>query len=138
MYKLFLSFRYFRSRPINIIPVLCMMLGVMALIVILSVMDGFQAQLRSTLRGTLSDLIIRVNYDSDFEPWEELLLNTEGVEAVSPHLQSFCLVAEIGKDAGLSGQARPGFGHGPGDLLEFLGALDPAFIFVLNLLRFPV
>ncbi len=106
MYKLFLSFRYFRSRPINIIPVLCMMLGVMALIVILSVMDGFQAQLRSTLRGALSDLIIRVNYDSDFEKWEELLLNTEGVEAVSPHLESFCLVAEIGKDAGVSGRAR--------------------------------
>lgn len=107
MYKLFLSFRYFRSRPINIIPVICMMLGVMALIVILAVMDGFQAQLRATLRGTLSDLIITVNYDSDYEKWEELLLNTEGVEAVSPHLQSFCLVAEIAKDAGISGDARP-------------------------------
>ncbi len=106
MYKLFLSFRYFRSRPINIIPVICMMLGVMALIVILAVMDGFQTQLRATLRGTLSDLIIRVNYDSDFEKWEEVLLNTEGVEAVSPHLQSFCLVAEIGRDAGASGRAR--------------------------------
>jgi lipoprotein-releasing system permease protein len=107
MYKLFLSFRYFRCRPINIIPVMCMMLGVMALIVILAVMDGFQAQLRATLRGTLSDLIIQVNYESDFEKWEELLLNTEGVEAVSPHLLSFCLVAEIGKDAGASGRARP-------------------------------
>ena len=74
MYKLFLSIRYFRSRPVNIIPVLCMMLGVMALIVIIAVMDGFQAQLRSTLRGTLSDLMIRVDYESDFEEWEKILM----------------------------------------------------------------
>jgi len=95
MYKLFLSFRYFRSRPINLIPVVCMMLGVMALIVILAIMNGFQAQLKSTLRGTLSDLIVTVFYDSDFERWEKVLMETEGVKAVSPHLRSFSLVAEI-------------------------------------------
>ncbi len=95
MYKIFLSLRYFRSRLINIIPVVCMTLGVMALIVILSVMDGFQAQLRATLRGTLSDLIIRVNYESDFEKWREVLMSVDGVTAVSPHLKTFCLVAEI-------------------------------------------
>ncbi|MEN8148996.1 MAG: FtsX-like permease family protein [Planctomycetota bacterium] len=95
MYKLFLSFRYFRSRPINLIPVVCMMLGVMALIVILAIMNGFQSQLKATLRGTLSDLIINVYYESDFEKWEEVLLETEGIEAASPHLRSFSLVAEI-------------------------------------------
>jgi len=95
MYKLFLSFRYFRSRPINLIPVVCMMLGVMALIVILAIMNGFQAQLKTTLRGTLSDLIITVRYDSEFSKWEKVLLETEGVKAVSPHLRSFSLVAEI-------------------------------------------
>jgi lipoprotein-releasing system permease protein len=94
MYKLFLSFRYFRSRPINIIPVLCTTLGVAALIVILAVMDGFQHQLKKTLRGNLSDIIIRVNYESDFEKWEKVLTETDGVEAVAPHLQSFALVAE--------------------------------------------
>ncbi|MCU0724243.1 MAG: ABC transporter permease [Planctomycetes bacterium] len=95
MYKLFLSLRYFRSRLIHFVPVVCMTLGVMALIVILAVMDGFQAQLRATLRGTLSDLIIRVNYESDFEKWKEILYSVEGVRAVSPHLQSFCLVAQV-------------------------------------------
>ncbi|MHC4471240.1 MAG: ABC transporter permease, partial [Planctomycetota bacterium] len=98
MYKLFLSLRYFRSRLVNVIPVLCTTLGVMALIVILAVMDGFQHQLKKTLRGTLSDVIIRVNYESDFEKWEKVLLETDGVQAVSPHLQSFALVAEIPRD----------------------------------------
>ena len=96
MYKLFLSFRYFRSRPINLIPVVCMMLGVMAIIVILAIMNGFQAQLKTTLRGTLSDLIITVYYDSDFEKWEKVLLETEGVKAVSPHLRSFSLYDPLG------------------------------------------
>ena len=82
MYKLFLSIRYFASRPLNIIPVLCMTLGVAALIVILAVMDGFQAQLRATLRGTLSDLIIRVNYDSDFDAWEKMFAEMGEVKAV--------------------------------------------------------
>jgi lipoprotein-releasing system permease protein len=99
MYKLFLSLRYFRSRPINIIPVICMTLGVMALIVIIAVMDGFQAQLRATLRGTLSDVMVQVHYESDFEAWEQVLMTIDGVVAVAPHLNGFALVAEIPKDA---------------------------------------
>ena len=107
MYKLFLSIRYFVSRPLTIIPVLCMTLGVAALIVILAVMDGFQAQLRATLRGTLSDLIIRVNYDSDFDAWEKVFAEMGEVKAVSPHLQSFCLVAEIPPDGAPGSEAPP-------------------------------
>lgn len=95
MYKLFLSLRYFRSRPINWIPVVCMMLGVMALLVILAVMDGFQDQLKATLRGSLSDVIITVNYESDLDEWEKVLLGMDEVKAISPYLQSFALVAQI-------------------------------------------
>ena len=107
MYKLFLSLRYFRSRPINWIPVVCMTLGVMALLVILAVMDGFQDQLRATLRGTLSDLIVYVRYDSEFDAWEQELLATPYIKAVSPHLQSFSLVAQIPRDT------APGRSPGP-------------------------
>ena len=106
MYKFFLSLRYFRSRLINIIPVVCMTLGVAALIIIMAVMDGFQAQLRATLKGTLSHLIIKVNYESDFSRWEKLLLNIDGVRAVSPHLQSFGLIADTGRDP-IPGQPLP-------------------------------
>ena len=58
MYKSFLSWRYIVARRTNWIGVVGITVGVGALILILSIMAGFLAESRKTLRGSLSDLII--------------------------------------------------------------------------------
>jgi lipoprotein-releasing system permease protein len=58
VYKSFLSWRYIVARRTNWIGVVGITVGVGALILILSIMAGFLAESRKTLRGSLSDLII--------------------------------------------------------------------------------
>jgi len=54
----FLSWRYLIHRPTNLIGVVGIFLGVGALIMILSIMTGFLAETRRSMRGSLSDLIL--------------------------------------------------------------------------------
>ncbi len=58
MYRSFLSWRYLVSRPTNLIGIMGILVGVAALILILSIMTGFLEESRRTVRGTLSDLIV--------------------------------------------------------------------------------
>lgn len=58
MYRSFLSWRYLVSRPTNLIGIVGILVGVGALILILSIMTGFLEMTRGTVRGTLSDLIV--------------------------------------------------------------------------------
>jgi len=58
VYRLIVSLRYLRSKKLNLIAVLGVAIGVMALLVVLSVMTGFDQELRQRIRGTLSDLIV--------------------------------------------------------------------------------
>jgi len=58
MYKSFLSWRYLLRRPVNLIGIVGILVGVGALILILSIMSGFLEETRRTVRGSLADLII--------------------------------------------------------------------------------
>ena len=58
MYRYFLSWRYMRSRRTNYIGIVGIFVGVGALILILSIMAGFLAESRKSVRGSLSDIII--------------------------------------------------------------------------------
>lgn len=58
MYRSFLALRYIRTRFVNLISVGGVMFGVAVLIVVTSVMDGFQERVRSVLRGNLSHLAV--------------------------------------------------------------------------------
>jgi ABC-type lipoprotein release transport system permease subunit len=58
VYRIFLALRYLRSRLVNLISVFGVMAGVAVLIVVTSVMDGFQVKVREVLRGNLSDVIL--------------------------------------------------------------------------------
>jgi lipoprotein-releasing system permease protein len=58
VYRSFLSWRYLVSRPTNLIGIVGILVGVGALILILSIMTGFLEESRRTVRGTLSDLVI--------------------------------------------------------------------------------
>jgi lipoprotein-releasing system permease protein len=59
VYRTFLSWRYLVSRPTNLIGITGILVGVGALILILSIMTGFLEESRRTVRGTLSDLILK-------------------------------------------------------------------------------
>ncbi len=89
MYRTFLSLRYLRTRFVNFISVAGVMVGVAVLIVVTSVMDGFQAKVREVLRGTLSHLILTPD-PAAVPPYEEfdLRLRREEprIEATAPQV----------------------------------------------------
>ena len=58
MYKLLLCARYLRTRYLAFVCIVSVMLGVATLIIVNSVMLGFQTQLRSRLHGILSDVMV--------------------------------------------------------------------------------
>ncbi|MFT4710582.1 MAG: lipoprotein-releasing system permease protein [Planctomycetota bacterium] len=59
MYRSFLSWRYLTSRRTNLIGIGGIFVAVTALILILSIMTGFLNEARSSIRGSLSDLLIQ-------------------------------------------------------------------------------
>lgn len=95
MYQRFLSWRFLLRRPINLIGVVGITLGVGALIMIISIMSGFLEQSRDTVRGSLADVIIqplsialRDGYDpiTDVEPILETLRADPRVAGACPRL----------------------------------------------------
>jgi lipoprotein-releasing system permease protein len=102
LFRSFLSWRYLRRRRTNLIGIVGIFVAVGALIMILSIMNGFLDESRKTLRGTLSDLIITPYAGSPVmgsrvprEP--QLVLDAvredPRVEACAAHLVWFCIVA---------------------------------------------
>ncbi|MEC8494195.1 MAG: FtsX-like permease family protein, partial [Planctomycetota bacterium] len=59
MFRTFLSLRYLRSRKTSWIGIAGIFVAVAALVMILSIMAGFLAESRRSLRGNLADLVIQ-------------------------------------------------------------------------------
>lgn len=68
MYKLLLSSRYLRTRYIALASIISVTLGVATLIVVNSVMTGFQAEMYARLHGILSDIVIESHDLDGFQP----------------------------------------------------------------------
>ncbi|MEM7305839.1 MAG: FtsX-like permease family protein [Planctomycetota bacterium] len=101
MFRSFLSWRYLTARRTNLIGISGILVGVGALILILSIMTGFLEQSRDTVRGSLSDLIVAPvqgqGWSSRSVPSEpERLLKEvrakEGVRSATAHLNWFGLM----------------------------------------------
>jgi lipoprotein-releasing system permease protein len=58
MYKLLLCWRYLRTRYIALVSIISVMLGVAVMIVVNSVMEGFNTEMQARIYGNLSDLEI--------------------------------------------------------------------------------
>ncbi len=85
MYRLFLALRYLRSRLVNLISVGGVMAGVAVLIVVVSIMDGFQERVRSTVRGSLSHIILTPTTSAaDLPPFEQL----DSLLRAQPHIEA--------------------------------------------------
>ena len=90
MYRLFLALRYLRTRLVNLVSIGGVMMGVAVLIVVVSIMDGFQAKVRKTVRGNLSHLIMTPTRPEmpPFADVEQRVLRTdERIVAVAPQIQ---------------------------------------------------
>lgn len=109
-YELLISLRYLRAKRkqtfvslITIISILGVILGVMALIIVLSVMSGFQKSLRDKILGINSHVIV-LNYEGSFGNYAEKLSKIKevsGVKDVAPFAITQVLVSNKERSIGI-------------------------------------
>ncbi len=63
MFRTFLSLRYLRARKTSWIGIAGIFVAVAALVMILSIMAGFLAETRRSVRGNLADIVIQPSVD---------------------------------------------------------------------------
>jgi len=147
MYKLFISLRYLRSRRISFFAIAGVAVGVMTLIVVLSVMNGFDKELRTRIRGTLAHIIILKGGMYGLDDYKQVIekINTfEHVKACAPYIEGPALVKLRGRKEfayfkGIDPDAEARvcdfesyitpFGHKPEDLLKTHGENKTASAF---------
>ena len=79
----FVSLRYLRKRVMSLLAVVGIMLGVLVLILVNSVMTGFQTDFREQMRGSLSHILVRFrSEDIHMRLRQETLMQAEWAEYV--------------------------------------------------------
>ena len=106
----FIGWRYTRSRRrdqfvsfIALISLLGMILGVAALIIVLSVMNGFEAELRGRILALVPHGFVdaRDGYLRDWQPLADDLAHTPGLVAAAPYIGGSAMVAKRGPVRGV-------------------------------------
>jgi lipoprotein-releasing system permease protein len=100
-YRMVMALRLLRARWINLISIVGVMLGVGSIIVVLSVMDGFQRDLKTMIRGTLSDALVEIepNAASSYRKIKAQLEEVPGIEAVTLQRHTFGALPASRRDA---------------------------------------
>jgi len=108
-FELFLGLRYMKAKRkqafisvITIISVLGVMVGVMSLVVVLSVMNGFRADLMSKILGVNSHILV-LSYGGPFNNYAEQTRQVDqvkGVVAATPFIYSQVMVKRAGNVSG--------------------------------------
>mgnify|MGYP000014573875 CR=1 FL=1 len=87
-FELFLAYRYLKSKKrhsfisfITIISILGVTVGVMALIVVLSVMNGFRADLMKKILGVNSHILV-MSYSGNISKYQDIIKSIRSVEGV--------------------------------------------------------
>ena len=109
MFELFLGIKYLKAKRkqrfisvITVISIMGVMVGVMALIVVLSVMNGFRADLMSKILGVNSHLLI-LNLGgpfSDYRKIEQSVSKEDGIVAVTPFIFTQVMINNSGNVSG--------------------------------------
>jgi lipoprotein-releasing system permease protein len=109
LFEIFLGTRYLKAKRkqafisiITLISVVGVMVGVMALIVVLSVMNGFREDLMSKILGVNAHLLI-LNYEGSFSDYEKAAAQAdtvEGVVATTPFVYSQVMLNREGSVTG--------------------------------------
>jgi lipoprotein-releasing system permease protein len=92
MYRYVIALRYLKSRRITYFSILGVAVGVAALIIVLAVMEGFQNDFKSRIRGILSDIVVRYRGELPYAEVEKRILSVEHVEAAAPRLKGMGLI----------------------------------------------
>jgi len=108
-FEAFLAIRYLKAKRkqafisvITVISVVGVMMGVMALIVVLSVMNGFREDLMGKILGVNSHMVV-LSYEGAFLDYERIAGDTstvEGVVATTPFIYSQVMVNSQGSVSG--------------------------------------
>lgn len=109
MFELFLGVKYLKAKRkqrfisvITLISILGVMMGVMALIVVLSVMNGFRADLMSKILGVNSHLLV-LSLGGPFNDYRKVMEKVDrvgGVVASTPFIYTQVMVNNAGKVSG--------------------------------------
>jgi len=99
LYRLILAFRYLRARKITYFSIVGVAVGVMALIVVLSVMEGFQRDFKGRIRGMLSDIMLRYRGTEPIETVLEKIESIDHVLGAAPRLRGMGLLGGRGTGA---------------------------------------
>ncbi len=97
MYVLFLAYRYLRSLWLTYLAVGMVFVGVLAMVVVLSVMWGLEDFSRRTLRGSLSDVVVVRPHGLRMDDYEALcrrIRQVPGVKAAWPVVEGAGLVRQ--------------------------------------------
>jgi len=108
-FEAFLAIRYLKAKRkqafisvITVISVVGVMMGVMALIVVLSVMNGFREDLMGKILGVNSHLVV-LSYEGAFLDYDRIARDTntvDGVVATTPFIYSQVMVNSQGSVSG--------------------------------------
>ena len=107
--EIFLGMRYLKAKRkqafisiISIISIIGVMVGVMALIVVISVMNGFRADLMSKILGVNAHVLI-LNHHGVFKDYRNVLNDVnviEGIAGTTPFIYSQVMVNNDGRSSG--------------------------------------
>lgn len=107
--ELFIGLRYTRAKRrhgyisvFSLISVLCITVGVMALIIVLSVMNGFQKELRERILGMASHATI-MSYNDQLSDWRTVMQHARKhpeVLGVAPYIDGEVMLNEGGRVSG--------------------------------------
>ena len=126
-FEFFISRRYLKSRQkqafislITLLSIAGITIGVMALIIVIAVMSGFESDMKTRILGVESHAII-MRYGGNFADYQNVLSkikNTQGVTAATPLVYSQIMLRS---SAGLSGAVLRGIDpRSAGDVVTIL------------------
>ena len=108
-YELSIAVRYLRTRSahsfisfISAVSMIGIALAVAVLIVVLSVMNGFESELQQRILGMVSDAQI-IGYPGRFTDWQEArerVLDRDDVEAVAPYVEGLAMAVTLDRATG--------------------------------------
>jgi len=109
-FELFLALKYLRAKRkqmfisvTSIISALAVMVGVMALVVVLSVYNGYREELKSKIMGIHSHIVV-LSYRGAFQDYDivaETVGRVNGVVAVTPFIYSQGIIKNAGNVTGV-------------------------------------
>lgn len=126
MYRLFLAIRYLLTRPINLLGMGGIAIGVWALVVVVSLFSGFLQVIEEHVQASSADIVV-----TELPPWAEwtklraALHDDPNVESLAPRLLHYGLLTPPGKrppPAPLPGRSAL---HGGDQPFLFVFGIDP-------------